>query len=115
MVLEVGLGGRFDATNIINTSIVSVIMSISLDHTAILGDTVEKIAYEKCGIIKPCGQAVVYANQPDGVIPVVENSVKDNKASLTIADDSAVKLIKTDIKGSEFIYSARVDSALIAR
>lgn len=107
MVLEVGLGGRFDATNIINTSIVSVIMSISLDHTAILGDTVEKIAYEKCGIIKPYGQAVVYANQPDGVIPVVENSVKDNKASLTIADDSAVKLIKTDIKGSEFIYSAK--------
>ncbi len=107
VVLEVGLGGRFDATNIINTSIVSVIMSISLDHTAILGDTVEKIAYEKCGIIKPCGQAVVYANQPDGVIPVVENSVKDNKASLTIADDSAVKLIKTDIKGSEFIYSAK--------
>lgn len=106
VVLEVGLGGRFDATNIINTSIVSVIMSISLDHTAILGDAVEKIAYEKCGIIKPCGRAVVYANQPNGVIPVVESSAKENSATLTIADDSAVKLIKTDIKGSEFIYSA---------
>ena len=47
VVLETGLGGRFDATNIINTPLVSVITSISLDHTAILGDTYEKIAFEK--------------------------------------------------------------------
>lgn len=106
VVLEVGLGGRFDATNIINSPLVSLIMSISLDHTAILGDTVEKIAYEKCGIIKSHSHAVVYANQPDGVIDVIKNFAEEHKASLTIADDSAIKLIKTDIKGSEFIYFA---------
>src|SRR5438067_8615691 len=50
-VIEVGLGGRFDSTNVI-TPLVSVITSISLDHTAILGETVEKIAFEKAGIIK---------------------------------------------------------------
>ena len=53
VVLEVGLGGRLDATNIIKTPILSVITGIALDHTAVLGDTIEKIAAEKAGIIKP--------------------------------------------------------------
>ncbi|HDP78676.1 MAG TPA: bifunctional folylpolyglutamate synthase/dihydrofolate synthase [Mesotoga infera] len=52
VVLEVGLGGRFDASNVIDSSLVSVITSVGLDHTAILGDTEEKIAKEKSGIIK---------------------------------------------------------------
>ena len=52
VVLECGLGGRLDSTNIIDTTVLSVITGISLDHTSILGDTVEKIAYEKAGIIK---------------------------------------------------------------
>lgn len=52
VVLECGLGGRLDATNVIKTPILSVITGIALDHTAILGDTVEKIAAEKAGIIK---------------------------------------------------------------
>jgi dihydrofolate synthase/folylpolyglutamate synthase len=51
-VIEVGLGGRFDSTNVL-TPLVSVITSISLDHTQLLGDSVEKIAFEKAGIIKP--------------------------------------------------------------
>ena len=60
VVLEVGLGGRYDATNVIRKSEVSVIASISLDHVGILGDTVAKIAYEKGGIIKENGVAIVY-------------------------------------------------------
>jgi len=52
VVLEVGLGGRFDSTNIIKQPLVSVITTISYDHMEILGDTLEKIAYEKAGIIK---------------------------------------------------------------
>ncbi len=51
LVLEVGLGGRYDATNVVNADL-SVITNVSLDHTEILGDTLDKIAYEKCGIIK---------------------------------------------------------------
>ncbi len=104
VVLEVGLGGRFDATNIISTPLLSVIMSISLDHTAILGDTVEKIAFEKCGIIKNNGQTVVYADQPDGVLDVVRSAAAENNNTLTIADDSAITPIKDDIHGSEFLY-----------
>lgn len=53
VVLETGLGGRLDATNMVEHPLVTVITSISLDHTEILGDTIEKIAFEKAGIIKP--------------------------------------------------------------
>lgn len=53
VVLETGLGGRLDATNMVEKPLATVITSISLDHTEILGDTIEKIAFEKAGIIKP--------------------------------------------------------------
>ncbi|MFO0809741.1 MAG: folylpolyglutamate synthase/dihydrofolate synthase family protein [Gemmataceae bacterium] len=65
-VIEVGLGGRFDSTNVI-TPLVSVITSVSLDHTQFLGDTVDKIAFEKAGIIKP-GVPVVVASIDDGAL-----------------------------------------------
>ena len=64
LVLEVGLGGRFDATNIVKEPVVSVITNVSLDHTSILGETVEKIARDKAGIIKsgvPCVTGVTGA------------------------------------------------------
>lgn len=64
VVLEVGMGGRFDATNVIPSALVSVICSISLDHTKILGDTVEKIAFEKAWILKEGGVCVCYGDQP---------------------------------------------------
>src|SRR5699024_6186384 len=53
VILEAGIGGRLDATNVINDSLVSVITSIGLDHVKVLGDTPEKIATEKVGIVKP--------------------------------------------------------------
>lgn len=59
VVLETGLGGRLDATNMVEHPVAAVITSISLDHTEILGDTIEKIAFEKAGIIKP-GVPVIY-------------------------------------------------------
>ena len=64
-VIEVGLGGRFDATNVIAHPAVSVIMSISLDHQAYLGDRVELIAAEKAGIIKPGSPVVIGAQTED--------------------------------------------------
>ena len=69
VVLETGLGGRLDATNTVEHPLATVITSISLDHTEILGDTIEKIAFEKAGIIKP-GVPVIY----DGSSPEAEKS-----------------------------------------
>ena len=71
VVLEVGLGGRLDATNVIDTPEAAVITRIGLDHTEILGDTVEAIAAEKAGIVKP-GGAVVLGDQDPRVRGVVE-------------------------------------------
>lgn len=79
-VIEVGLGGRLDATNIIIPEI-SVIASISLDHTAILGDTIEAIAAEKAGIIKK-GVPVVVSPQKESVMQVFEEKSKEEDAPL---------------------------------
>jgi dihydrofolate synthase/folylpolyglutamate synthase len=70
-VLEVGLGGRLDATNVA-TPLASVITSISLDHTEVLGDTIPKIAREKAGIIKPHGLAVVAPQRPEALTVIRE-------------------------------------------
>lgn len=65
VVLETGLGGLYDSTNVIGTPLVSVITSISLDHTAVLGDTLPEIAFQKAGIIKPNGKTVFYPQQKE--------------------------------------------------
>lgn len=87
VVLEAGLGGRLDATNVIEKSVVSVIMSISLDHTEYLGNTIAEIAKEKCGIIKKNGDVVSYLNPPEAM-DVIKSSCKKKTASLAIAKES---------------------------
>lgn len=86
VVLEVGMGGRLDATNVIDKSIVTVITSISLDHTEYLGDTVERIAYEKCGIIKDGGYVVTYPIQNEQALDVIKRTCAEKKADLIIPD-----------------------------
>ncbi len=79
-VLEVGLGGKFDATNVIQPE-VCIITSISFDHTEVLGNTLAKIAAEKAGIIKP-GCVVVTSPQPDEVAGVIEETCINRGAEL---------------------------------
>ncbi len=81
-VMEVGLGGRLDATNVI-TPYVSLITSLSLDHTYLLGDTIADIAREKGGIIKP-GVPVVSAPQPPEAVHVLETLARERGTSLTL-------------------------------
>jgi len=81
-VIEVGLGGRLDATNVI-TPQASVITSISFDHQHILGNTLTEIATEKCGIIKP-GVPVVSQSQPAAAMTVIEQTAHERNAPLTI-------------------------------
>lgn len=87
-IIEVGLGGRLDSTNII-TPEVSVITNIGLDHTNLLGDTIEKIAAEKAGIIKPKVPAVVGLTQ-DETKPVFTEIARTKQASLFFADQEYV-------------------------
>lgn len=103
VVLEVGLGGRFDATNIIGAPEVAVIMNIGLDHTEILGDTLEKIAFEKAGIIKPGCDVVMYQQQ-ESVMDVVRARCDEVGAKLRIADFSAIKGEFDSVFGQTFSY-----------
>ncbi|NWJ97671.1 MAG: bifunctional folylpolyglutamate synthase/dihydrofolate synthase [Chloroflexi bacterium] len=83
-VLEVGLGGRLDAVNVVEP-LVSVITSISLDHIAVLGDTVAKIAAEKAGIIKP-GIPVVVAPQVAEALAVIEEVCREKASPLEVVE-----------------------------
>ncbi len=104
VVLEVGLGGRLDATNIIETPLVNVITSLSIDHSAILGDTIEKIAFEKCGTIKENGNVICSFGQTDGALGVIRKTIKEKNNTLFIPCENDVKIIKSDIFGTVFKY-----------
>ncbi|MBU3181480.1 bifunctional folylpolyglutamate synthase/dihydrofolate synthase [Clostridium psychrophilum] len=96
-VVEVGLGGRLDSTNVI-TPILSIIASISLDHTLILGDTIEKIAYEKAGIIKPSISVVVFPQQKESE-EVIDKICNQKKCKIIkVRRDSAVYLGKKNLQ-----------------
>ena len=97
-VFEVGLGGRLDATNVLRP-MVSVITSISLDHMKVLGDTVEAIAREKAGIIKPGIPAVTSPQQPEAM-RVIRETCEQRKVSLKVAgQDWRWQLLGTDLSG----------------
>ncbi len=84
-VIEVGLGGRHDASNVIPPPAACVITSISMDHEAFLGDSLEAIAGEKAGIIKP-GTPVVTGRQPEGVLAVIADAAARAGAPLLVRD-----------------------------
>ena len=98
VVLEVGLGGRLDATNIV-TPKVSVITSLSYDHTAVLGDTLAKIAGEKAGIIKE-GVPVVSSLQEDEALEVLERIARNNRCVFSlVGKDIKVEKIESSLDG----------------
>lgn len=102
--LEVGLGGRLDVTNIIKTPILSIITSISLDHTAILGETIKEIANEKAGIIKENSSVVVYPMQEnDALQEIIQKSNKTNSNLLIPKLDNLV-ICDCSLNGSSFTY-----------
>ena len=100
-VLEVGLGGRLDATNVA-TPLVSVITSISLDHTEVLGDTIPKIAREKAGIIKPYGLAVVAPQRPEALTVIREVCVAQHARLHDVAAEWRWQPLSYGWEGSVF-------------
>lgn len=106
VVLEVGLGGRLDATNVIESSEVSVIMNIGLDHTLQLGETISEIAAEKGGIIKNDGSVILY-QQSDEAENVIRELCNCRKADLTIADFSAIEPEFDSLDGQTFTYQGK--------
>ena len=96
-IIEVGLGGRLDSTNVI-TPEVSVITNIGLDHTQFLGDTLEKIAFEKAGILKPNTPVVIGETLPETKL-VFQKISKINNSPITFVEEEQVVDYKTDLLG----------------
>ena len=108
VVLEAGLGGRLDSTNVIEDSLVSVITGIALDHVAFLGDTVEKIASEKAGIIKK-GCPVIFGGSDECAAEVISARAKEMDAPYIPVDHSALRVKKMSFDGTEFDFGKHKD------
>lgn len=107
VVLEAGMGGGSDTTNVIKDPAVSVIVSISLDHTALLGDTIEKIAREKADVIKNQGTVVLYPAMAESARLIVEKTAADRKAAALMADLSKLVVRQSDLFGTDFSYMGK--------
>lgn len=100
-VVEAGLGGRDDATNLVKHPICSVFTSISMDHMNFLGDTLEEIASAKAGIIKP-GCPCVSAKQKSSVLTVLKNAAMQAKSPFYVGDQTCIRNYRYDADGSSF-------------
>ncbi|SKA89260.1 dihydrofolate synthase / folylpolyglutamate synthase [Caloramator quimbayensis] len=100
VVLEVGLGGRFDATNVVNP-ILSVITSISYDHMNVLGDTLSKIAFEKAGIIKERRPVVIYPQNKEALFTLFDVAMNKN-SKIYLVEDIQYDIKRNDIDGIIF-------------
>lgn len=102
-VVEAGLGGGEDATNIVCSPLLSVITDIGMDHMALLGDTLTEIAKQKAGIIKKGGRFVTIRQQPQ-VMEVLEAACKHHGVFMQAADFGNVKDIQYSLEGNQFSY-----------
>ncbi len=114
VVLEVGLGGRLDATNVIDTPLVNIITSLSIDHSAILGNTIEEIAFEKCGTLKNGGRVVCSYGQPEGAMDVVSRIASERNNTLVVPSESDVTIENSNLFGTDFIYKGRKYRAVMS-
>lgn len=104
VVLEVGLGGLCDSTNIIKNPEVCVITSVSYDHTHILGETIEEIAFQKSGIIKENTSVVVYPQPFEEAQQIIIKTAKEKNCRIYAVDEDLINPVESDMSGSVFSY-----------
>ena len=103
VVLEAGMGGRLDSTNVIRNPLISIITGIALDHTAFLGDTVEKIAAEKAGIIKDFAP-VLYGGSDESAYDVIRNTAQERGSEIYRPNYSDLKVKEMNLDFTEFDF-----------
>jgi dihydrofolate synthase/folylpolyglutamate synthase len=104
VVLETGMGGLLDCTNVIKPPLCSVITTIGLDHTAVLGDTIEKIAAQKCGIMKS-GSIAVTSAQDTKAMQVIQQAATQKKIPLAKSESIKINIKSQSLNGSVFDYN----------
>ena len=105
--LEAGIGGLLDATNIIDDPLLSVITSVSLDHTQILGNTIGEIAIQKAGIIKKGCPVILASDNTSEALEIVKLKVEKSHSLLIIPDTADCICLDSNILGSRFIYKGK--------
>ena len=108
VVLEAGMGGRLDSTNVIRNPLLSVITGIALDHIDYLGDTVEKIAAEKAGIIKD-NAPVLYGGEDKSAHAVIKNTADERGSKFYDIDYSNIKNLNSDLSGTSYDFGEHTD------
>lgn len=103
-VVECGMGGDSDSTNVISSPVLSVITNVAADHTAFLGDTIEKIARHKAGIIKP-HRPVLYGGNNSAALEIIREISAKNNSPLTVSDMSRINYSRSDLFGTEVDFS----------
>ena len=111
VVLEAGMGGRLDSTNVIREPLMSVITGIALDHTAFLGDTVEKIAAEKAGIIKDT-RPVLYGGEDAAARRVIADTAAERGSAFHEVDYTALAVTHAGLDGTTFDFGEYKDVKL---
>lgn len=106
VVLETGLGGLEDATNIVTTSILEIITSVSMDHMGFLGNTLEEIAYNKAGIIKPHTMVVSAEQKPEVLLKIREKCQKE-KCTLRIASQTGLSRVVYGWEEQQLSYQSQ--------
>ena len=101
-VLEVGIGGRLDATNCIPSPQAAVVTQLGLDHTETLGDTIEQIAWQKGGITKP-GSCLVMAAQQEEAMEVIRQICRQEDCAFCVADPKRMQLLSSTLKGQRVL------------
>ncbi|MCL2107191.1 MAG: bifunctional folylpolyglutamate synthase/dihydrofolate synthase [Oscillospiraceae bacterium] len=114
VVLEVGLGGRLDATNLVEAPACSVITKIALDHTQVLGSSIGAIAAEKCGIIKAGCPVVSCCEQPPEALAVIRETAERLRAPLSVPTPESCVILSSGLRGGEALLDGlRVHVPLI--
>jgi len=113
VVLETGLGGRLDATNIIDGCDLAVITGIALDHTSVLGNTTALIAAEKAGIIKK-GASVLFGGGDEDSLRVIKEKCEEQGATLRVTDALSIETVTSSVTGSVFRYKGKEYSVSLA-
>ncbi len=108
VVLETGMGGKLDATNVIDTTLVAVLASISMDHMQYLGNTLAAIAGQKVGILKPGCRAVSMAQEQEAM-EVIQEQARQLQVPLVVADENRAKRVRCGLERQRFDYDGMKD------
>lgn len=106
VVLEAGIGGSHDATNVIEKPVCSVLTKIDYDHMSILGDTIEKITEDKCGIIKN-GAVISYPFQRPESLSIIKKKAEQTGCEFIIPGTDDIKIISCGLSGNRFLYKGK--------